>query len=119
MSIFTAIAEQRIEQARDRGELDNIPGAGKPLPLDDDTLVPPENRMAFRLLKNSGYLPQEVADRREIRSILDMLEYCEDERTRYQCMRRLDVLRAKTGASSPLLDDDSPYYRKLVDRMSE
>ena len=54
------IAERRIEEAIANGELDDLPGAGKPLALDDDALVPEDLRMAYRILKNAGYVPEEV-----------------------------------------------------------
>ena len=47
------IAERRIEKAVSQGELDNLPGAGRPLELDDDALVPEDMRMAHRILKNA------------------------------------------------------------------
>jgi hypothetical protein len=50
------LAERTIEEAIARGEFDDLPGAGRPLDLDDvDPLLPEELRMAFRLLKNAGY----------------------------------------------------------------
>ena len=50
------IAEDRIAKAIARGELDNLPGQGRPLDLDDeDPLLPAELRMAKRILKNSGF----------------------------------------------------------------
>ena len=54
------MAERKIAEAVANGELDNLPGAGKPLELDDDALVPEELRMAYRVLKNAGYAPAEV-----------------------------------------------------------
>jgi len=47
------IAERRIEEAVSRGELDRLPNAGAPLDLYEDPLVPPEMRMAKRILKNA------------------------------------------------------------------
>ncbi len=58
--MFESLAERRIAQAIANGELDDLPGAGKPLDLDDDALVPEEWRMAHRILKNAGYAPEEV-----------------------------------------------------------
>jgi len=50
------IAEDRIAKAIARGEFDNLPGAGRPLDLDDeDPLLPEEMRMARRILRNSGF----------------------------------------------------------------
>ena len=43
-----------------------MPGEGRPLELDDDSLVPEELRLAYRVLKNAGYVPPEVEARREI-----------------------------------------------------
>jgi len=63
---FDIIAEQRILRAIERGDLDDLPGMGKPLALDDDPLVPAETRVAHRILKNAGIAPLEVLDRGEI-----------------------------------------------------
>lgn len=41
------IAEEKIREAIGRGELDHLPGAGKPIPEEEElALVPPELRMA-------------------------------------------------------------------------
>ena len=56
MLLFELLAEQKISEAVSRGELDNLPGSGKPLDLDDDALVPEDMRLACRILKNAGYL---------------------------------------------------------------
>ncbi len=65
-----ALVERRIEAAIARGEFDNLPGAGKPLALDDDPLVPEELRVACRLLKNAGYVPPELAQVAEINHLI-------------------------------------------------
>jgi len=54
------LAERRIAEAVSRGELDDLPGAGRPLDLDDDALVPEDLRVANRILKNAGVAPPEV-----------------------------------------------------------
>ena len=54
------IAERRIAEAIENGELDDLPGAGRPLALDDDALVPEDLRVANRILKNAGIAPPEV-----------------------------------------------------------
>ena len=54
------LAEQRIAEAIAKGELDELPGEGRPLDLDDDALVPEELRLAYRILKNAGIAPPEV-----------------------------------------------------------
>jgi len=60
------LAEQRIAEAIAKGELDDLPGAGRPLALDDDAHVPEELRLAYRILKNAGYVPPELETVNEI-----------------------------------------------------
>ena len=54
MLALELLAEKKISEAAERGDLDGLPGAGKPLDLDDDALVPEELRMANRVLRNAG-----------------------------------------------------------------
>jgi hypothetical protein len=58
--MFDSIAERKIAEAIAAGELDNLPGAGQPLELDDDSHVPEDLRAAYRILKNAGCVPPEV-----------------------------------------------------------
>ena len=67
-------AERHILDAQTKGELDNLPGQGQPLELDDDSAVPAELRTGFRLLKNAGYLPAELEDRKEALNIARLLQ---------------------------------------------
>jgi len=60
VSALHLLAERRIEEALARGELDGLPGAGRPLELDDDALVPEELRLAHRILKNAGFTPADL-----------------------------------------------------------
>jgi len=41
------LAERRIAEAVSRGDFDHLSGAGRPLDLDDDALVPEELRAGF------------------------------------------------------------------------
>lgn len=60
MWLIDQMAERHIQDALQKGELSGLPGEGKPLMLDDDSQVPVELRSAYRLLKNSGYLPRNL-----------------------------------------------------------
>ena len=64
--MFDLIAERKIAEAIANGELDHLPGEGRPLDLDDDALVPEDLRLAYRILKNAGYVPPEVQALNEI-----------------------------------------------------
>lgn len=50
------IAELKIRQAMDEGQFDHLPGRGQPQNLEDLSALPPDLRMAYIVLKNSGHL---------------------------------------------------------------
>lgn len=95
MLILDAIAEERIARARDAGEFDGLPGAGKPLELDDDSLVPEELRAGYRLLKNAGFLPPEVEAMREAASLESLIRCLEPGDARAGAVARLNLLSAQ------------------------
>jgi hypothetical protein len=67
---YETLIEQRIREAEARGEFDDLPGAGRPLDLDDDLLVPEDLRVAHRILKNAGYVPPEAQQLAEINQLI-------------------------------------------------
>lgn len=122
MWVFAKIAERRIQEAIERGEFDNLPGKGKPLPLEDDSHIPHELRMAYKILKNAGCLPPEMQVKKEILELKELLDNMEDEKEIYLCCRRLNFLIMKLNMmrpTSPLLEEDQIYYKKLVYRMAK
>lgn len=79
MLALEIIAERKIEEAIERGEFDDLPGAGQPLDLDDlDPSLPEELRLAYRILKNAGIsaadTQDETAERARARKKLLLLE---------------------------------------------
>ncbi len=121
MDAITIIAEERIREADEKGAFDNLPGAGRPLELEDDSHIPEDLRLAYKLLKNAGYVPDEVADRKEAQNIMEALEHCTDEREKVAQMKKLDVVLARIASrrgSSLSINDKNPYYGKIVARMA-
>lgn len=57
MDDFENPIDKIIREARERGEFKDLPGKGRPLNWDADDLVPDDQRMANRLLKNNGFTP--------------------------------------------------------------
>jgi len=114
-------AERRIAQAREEGQFDNLPGAGRPLRLEDDSNVPQELRMAYKILRNAGYVPPEVADRKEVSTLLDLLEHCEDGAEKIRQMQKLDVILMRMNSRrerSVAITEHDPYYEKVVRRVT-
>jgi|SRR5579884_1216518 len=95
MEYLRKLAEEKIRQAMDEGLFDNLPGKGKPLALDDDSGVPEELRLSFKILKNAGCLPVELEVRKEIYSLRQLLNTAVDETTRKELRRELNFLLLK------------------------
>ena len=72
MSIESAI-EQRIREAMERGEFDNLAGSGKPLDLEAYFNTPEDLRMAFSILKSNDFVPEEVEIMREIAELKEKI----------------------------------------------
>ena len=95
---FEGLVEQRIRTAMSDGVFDDLPGKGRPLVLDDDSLVPEDMRLAHRVLKNAGYLPEQLELRTEIAAIHGMLEQVLDGVQRRRADKRLALLRTRLAA---------------------
>lgn len=96
MWLLDQLAEQHIREAQSRGDLDHLPGAGKPLILDDDSQVPEELRVSYRLLKNAGYLPPELEMKKEAIELDTLLQSLDPEDHNYQpSLKRLRLLEIK------------------------
>ena len=120
MDIFVKIAEEKICEAQAKGEFDNLPGKGKPLNLDEDNHVPQELKIAYKILKNSGYIPPELEIQKEINTTLDLLKHCTDEREKYKKIQKLNLLITKMNMTRKMpvnLEQDQFYYEKIVDKV--
>ncbi len=122
LSILQTIAERKIQQAMTEGTLPDLSHwKNKPLPPDDMPDVPADLKMAYRLLKNAGYVPEEVALQKEITRTEQLLETCTDEKEKVRQLRRIECLKIKLECRmgrTIQLGDEGPYYNKVVDRLS-
>ncbi len=66
LDIISKIAESKILEGIEEGKFDNLEGMGKPLNLNEDGSLPLDVRMANKVLKNAGVLPEWVQVQREI-----------------------------------------------------
>jgi hypothetical protein len=113
------IVERRIAEAAGRGEFDGLPGAGRPLELEDDALVAPEIRVAYRILKNAGYIPEEVRLLRELRTAEQLLARAVDSQERSSASARLHLLLERLGSSrAGPLQSQSEYFERLAERLA-
>ena len=121
MLLVDSLAEEQIQAAIRRGEFDDLQGSGKPLELDDDTGVPDELRVAYRVLRNAGCLPPELTLRNKIHQLESLLDQAELDAEQRAVRRRLCLLKARLamqGQEGNLLIHEQAYREKLVDRLS-
>ena len=119
MDFIAYIAEQKILQAMQERDLSDCKYKYKPLPMDDDSFVPAELKMAYKILKNSGFLPPEVEERKEIKRLEDLVASTEDEHERLRQMKKLEILLLKVNLKRPTsITSQHEYYRNVVERIT-
>jgi hypothetical protein len=84
------LVDEMIRDAMARGEFDNLPGRGKPQNLDSYFAAPEDLRMAWSLLKNAGYLPEEVQLMKDIAVLKERVATAAGEAERAKLKKGLD-----------------------------
>src|SRR5690348_17483079 len=109
MPTLEFLAERKILEAIERGELDDLPGAGQPLELDDDALVPEDLRLAYRILKNAGYVPAEVGELNEMAQLERLIANSEaGVEAHSKALRQLALLKTRVEAR---------YHRQVIEKL--
>ena len=101
------IAENKIREAIQDGEFDNLPGSGKPIDLDEYFKLPADLRVAYSLLKSANCVPAEIELLNEIAALERQLSTASTEqrpalqRTLTSRRAELAVLLERARRSSP------------------
>ena len=122
MLILEQLAENRIIDAIAHGEFNDLLGSGKPLEMEDLSLVPEEIRMAYKVLKNAGMTPPELELKNEVTQLHRSLETETDDAKRQRSLRRLQYLYISLDISSQRYTNlalQHQYYEKLLNRFSK
>ena len=125
LQFIEMLADRRITEAEREGQFANLPGAGKPLDLYEDPLIPDDLRMAYRILKNSGYVPPEVHALRELRELERFVVDAEgrgETGAKSRALRKLELLRMKLELENPqraTLFARSPYFERAAQRIED
>ena len=85
------LINQKIRKAEEAGDFDNLEGAGKPLPKEDD----PENALLNRLVKESGGVPEFVSLSRELAELREELRETGDRMRRQEIMKKMSMMDAR------------------------
>jgi hypothetical protein len=89
MSLDRAI-EEIIQAAMARGDFHNLRGEGRPQDHSEYFSMAEEDRLAFTMLKNAGYVPAEVELLKEIDALRGQLDAAESEEARGYLSKQLD-----------------------------
>lgn len=119
---YLKIIEEKIKEAQERGDFDDLPGKGEPLDLEDESRIPEDLRLSHKVLKNANCLPPELELRNEIRQMADLLSGMPDEKEKYRQIKRINLKITRLnmmGHSSPLLDQDQIYFKKIIENMDK
>ena len=114
------IAEERIREAVQRGEFENLPGRGKPLKLEDDQHIPDDLRLAYKVLKNADCLPPELELKKEIRTAEELLGSLRDEGEKYRQIKKINFLIMKLNMmrkGSVCWEEKQRYYEKICETL--
>ena len=89
--------------------------------LEEESSVPEELRMAFRVLRNAGCLPPEMELKKEIYSLGELLRVVDNEKERAELRRRLDfrLLKFNIMRRTPFHLEDYPRYcEQILERLA-
>ena len=86
---FDKLVEEKIKEAQQRGEFDNLPGKGKPIDLSAYFETPEDVRLAQSVLKNSGFTSREVELLNEIAALKQILAAGVDETKKPEILKQI------------------------------
>jgi Domain of unknown function (DUF1992) len=119
MKLLDALVEQRIAAAAARGEFDDLPGAGAPLELDDDLLVPEEVRVANRIMKNAGFVPPAIEHLRALHDLQDEFDKVADPTARCRIQAKMLALDMALESLRGGTTVPHEYRRRIAERLCE
>ena len=66
MKHWESLIDKKIREAMEQGEFDNLAGKGEPIDLSENPFEDPDWRTAHRLLRNAGFAPSWIEERKDI-----------------------------------------------------
>jgi DnaJ homolog subfamily C member 28 len=92
MKRWESLVDQKIREAMEQGEFDDLEGKGRPLDTSENPFEDPELRLAHRMLRNAGFAPSWIEERKDIDS--------EFENARSELARAWQVLQNSLGTEN-------------------
>jgi len=72
MKPWESLVDQKIREAMEQGEFNDLSGKGEPIDLCENPYEDPDWRTAHRLLRNAGFAPAWIEERKDIDAEFDV-----------------------------------------------
>jgi len=92
MKRWESLIDQKIREAMEQGEFDDLPGKGKPVDTSENPFEDPELRLAHRILRNAGFAPSWIEERKDIEAELEI--------ARHQLSKAWMILKRSQGSEN-------------------
>lgn len=117
---FAKLVEQRIKAAQKNGDFEDLQGTGKPIEFEDDSGIPEDLRMAYKMLKNADCTPPEIELKKQILKTEDLLSGMPDSQKKYKAIKKLNYLIMKMNClRCTFVNMEEPQYSgQIIDRLS-
>ncbi|HXD30698.1 MAG TPA: DUF1992 domain-containing protein [Pyrinomonadaceae bacterium] len=109
MGHWESSVEKQIREAIEDGKFDNLPGKGKPLDLSENPFEDPDLRTAHRMLRNAGFAPAFIEERKAIDAEL--------ERARTELARAWKIFQTRNQAA--LWERVQREFRERVESLNK
>ena len=71
MDHWESLVDKKIREAMEAGEFDNLAGTGQRIDLTENPYEDPDWRTAHRMLRNAGFAPSWIEERKDIEAALE------------------------------------------------
>ncbi|MCI0389799.1 MAG: DUF1992 domain-containing protein [Acidobacteria bacterium] len=92
---YEKIIEEKIKEAIENGEFDNLPGKGSPIDLDAYFATPADVRLGYSVLKSAKCLPEEMQLLKDVEDLKEKLAHCTDEEEQGRLREEIDAKMLK------------------------
>ena len=90
------VIRQWVQKVERTGEIRNVPGFGQPFNFNDGFLeTPAELRMAYKILKDAGYVPAEVEMVQRLATLREQLDATRGEAEQRELRTKIAELQQK------------------------
>ena len=86
---FEDLVEAKIQKAIADGEFNNLQGKGKPIDLNKYYEMPGHLRLGYQILKNAGYIPEEVRLKKEMEIIKEKIRASTSKNKKNELLKEL------------------------------